>query len=92
MSTISLRQNHNKDPEELRNLIKQLTVKLEDKYQLTARWLNNDEVEVQRSGIKGLISLAPAEVRVEIKLGMLMRGFKSTIQSEISRSMAEKLG
>ncbi|MEX1667704.1 polyhydroxyalkanoic acid system family protein [Zhongshania guokunii] len=92
MSTISLRQSHNKDPEELRNLIKQLTVKLEEKYQLSSRWLNSDEVEVQRSGVKGLISLAPAEVRVEIKLGLMMTAFKSTIQSEISRSMAEKLG
>jgi putative polyhydroxyalkanoate system protein len=92
VSTISLRQSHNKTPEELRDLIRQLAIKLDDKYQLKSSWVNDDEVVVQRSGIKGRISLEPAEVRVEIKLGLMMGAFKSTIQSEIARSMAEKLG
>lgn len=91
MSTISLRQSHNKTPDELRDMIRQLAAKLEDKYQLKARWLNDDEVEVQRSGVKGRISLGSADVRVEIKLGLMMGTFKSTIQREISRAMAEKL-
>ncbi|WP_373079345.1 polyhydroxyalkanoic acid system family protein [Zhongshania sp.] len=92
MSTISVRQSHNKTPEELRDLIRQLAIKLEDKYQLKSTWLNDDEVEVQRSGVKGRISLRPAEVKVDIKLGLMMGALKSTIQREISRSMAEKLG
>mgnify|MGYP003669024597 FL=1 len=66
MSTISLRQSHNKTPEELRDLIRQLAIKLDDKYQLKSSWVNDDELVVQRSGIKGRISLEPAEVRVEI--------------------------
>jgi putative polyhydroxyalkanoate system protein len=88
---ISLRQRHNKNPDELRELIKQMAATLEERYQLSSRWLNNDEVEVTRSGIKGRITLGAAEVKVDIKLGLMMAAFKSTIESEISRSMAKKL-
>ena len=91
MSNISLRQRHNKNPEELRELIRQMAVKLEERYQLSSRWLNNDELEVARSGVKGRITLGADEVKVDIKLGLMMGAFKSTIQNEISRSMAEKL-
>ncbi len=75
----------------MRTLIRQLAAKLEEKYQLKAHWLNDDEVEVQRTGVKGRISLVPSEVRVEIKLGLMMRAFKSILETEISRAMAEKL-
>jgi putative polyhydroxyalkanoate system protein len=88
---ISLRQRHNKSPDELRELIKQMAATLEERYQLSSRWLNDDEVEVTRSGIKGRITLGAAEVKVDIKLGLMMAAFKSTIESEISRSMAKKL-
>lgn len=91
MPNISLRQRHNKSPDELRELIKQMAATLEERYQLSSRWLNNDEVEVTRSGIKGRITLGAAEVKVDIKLGLMMAAFKSTIESEISRSMAKKL-
>ncbi|MFT6578511.1 MAG: putative polyhydroxyalkanoate system protein [Zhongshania sp.] len=91
MPNISLRQRHNKSPDELRELIKQMAATLEERYQLSSRWLNDDEVEVTRSGIKGRITLGAAEVKVDIKLGLMMAAFKSTIESEISRSMAKKL-
>lgn len=68
-----------------------MATKLEERYQLNARWLNNDAVVVARPGINGRITLGENEVRVEIKLGLMMSAFKSTIESEISRSMAEKL-
>jgi putative polyhydroxyalkanoate system protein len=91
VSTISLRQSHNKSPGDMRDLIGQMAVKLEERYQLKSRWLNDDEMEVQRSGIKGRIVLGTTEVKVDIKLGLMMGAFKSTIEKEIARSMAEKL-
>jgi putative polyhydroxyalkanoate system protein len=91
VSTISLRQSHNKSPDDMRDLIGQMAVKLEERYQLKSHWLNNDEMEVQRSGIKGRIVLGAAEVKVDIKLGLMMGAFKSIIEKEIARSMAEKL-
>jgi putative polyhydroxyalkanoate system protein len=91
VSKISLCQAHNKSPEELRDLIGQMAVKLEERYQLTSRWLGTNEVEVARSGINGRITLCDFEVKVDIKLGLMMGAFKSIIQREISRSMAEKL-
>jgi putative polyhydroxyalkanoate system protein len=91
VSTISLRQSHNKSPDDMRDLIRQMAAKLEERYQLKSRWLNDDEMEVQRSGIKGRIVLGATEVKVDIKLGLMMGAFKSTIEKEIARSMAEKL-
>ncbi|MFT5887236.1 MAG: putative polyhydroxyalkanoate system protein [Zhongshania sp.] len=91
MSTISLRQSHNKSPGDMRDLIRQMAAKLEERYQLKSRWLNDDEMEVQRSGIKGRIVLGATEVKVDIKLGLMMGAFKSAIEKEIARSMTEKL-
>jgi putative polyhydroxyalkanoate system protein len=91
VSKISIRQTHNKSPEELRDLIGQMSVKLEERYQLTSRWLSTNEVEVVRSGITGRITLGDYDVRVDIKLGLMMSAFKAIIHREISRSMAEKL-
>ncbi|MFQ3199928.1 MAG: putative polyhydroxyalkanoate system protein [Zhongshania sp.] len=91
MPNISLRQAHNKSPEELRDLIEQMAVKLEERYQLTSHWLSTSEIEVARTGINGRIILGDDEVKVDIKLGLMMGAFKSKIQREISRSMAEKL-
>jgi putative polyhydroxyalkanoate system protein len=91
VSTISLRQSHNKSPGDMRDLIRQMAAKLEERYQLKSRWLNDDEMEVQRSGIKGRIVLGATEVKVDIKLGLMMGAFKSAIEKEIARSMTEKL-
>lgn len=75
----------------MRDLIRQMAAKLEERYQLKSRWLNDDEMEVQRSGIKGRIVLGATEVKVDIKLGLMMGAFKSAIEKEIARSMTEKL-
>ncbi|NKI17182.1 polyhydroxyalkanoic acid system protein [Spongiibacter sp. KMU-166] len=91
MSTIALSQRHSKNPDEVREMLNQLAEKLDQRYDLKSRWLSDSQLELQRSGVKGRLTLTGSEVKVEIKLGMLMSPFKSKIQDEISRAMAEKL-
>lgn len=91
MSTISLNQSHNKSPEEIRALAERLTVALEERYQVHAEWRSDKEVLLKRHGVKGRLQLAEGEVRLELKLGLLMAPLKSRIESEIARTLAEKL-
>lgn len=91
MSTISLSQNHNKDIEEVRTLVKELARKLDERYQLKSSWQGDDVLELHRQGIKGHLEIDHNEVRVEIKLGMMMAAFKPLIRDEIERAMRQKL-
>lgn len=91
MSTIALSQRHSKDPDEVRELLVQLAEKLDQRYDLKSRWVNDSQLELKRSGVSGQLTLSGDEVKVSIKLGMLMSPFKGKIQDEIARAMAEKL-
>lgn len=91
MSTITLTQAHNKSPQEVRELAERLAVTLEERYQVHAEWRGDREVILKRSGVKGRLQLAEGEVHVELKLSLLMAPLKSRIESEIARSLAEKL-
>ncbi|WP_372860598.1 polyhydroxyalkanoic acid system family protein [Spongiibacter sp.] len=91
MSTISLSQRHSKSEADVREMLEALAKKLDERYQLKARWLSERELELKRSGIQGVLQLLEGEVKVDIRLGMVMKPFKSKIRDELSRAMAEKL-
>ncbi len=91
MSTISLSQNHNKDVEEVRAMVRELALKLDERYQLKSHWQDQDVLELHRQGIKGRLQIDPREVRVDIKLGLMMAAFKPLIRDELERALREKL-
>ena len=91
MSTIALSQRHSKDPEQVREMLRQLAEKLDQRYDLKSRWVNDSQLELKRSGVSGQLTLTDSEVQVNIKLGMLMSPFKGKIRDEIAKAMAEKL-
>lgn len=91
MSTISISQNHAKSEDDVREMLESLAEKLKHEYDVTAQWLSDRELELKRSGIEGRLTMLSGEVKVDLRLGMLMSPFKSKIRDELSRAMAEKL-
>lgn len=91
MSTISVTQTHNKSVTEVRELVDSLAHKLNERYQLKSRWSGERQVELSRSGVNGTLEFDEQEVRVDIKLGLMMSAFKSMIRDEVERAMREKL-
>ncbi len=92
MSTISLSQRHSKSESDVREMLEGLAEKLGERYEMKHRWLSDRELELKRSGIQGVLQLLDGEVKVDIRLGMMMKPFKSKIRDELSKAMAEKLG
>ncbi|GAB3374205.1 polyhydroxyalkanoic acid system family protein [Spongiibacter taiwanensis] len=91
MSTISVTQSHNKSVTEVRELVDSLAKKLDERYQLKSRWSGERQVELTRAGVNGTLEFDEQEVRVDIKLGLMMSAFKSVIRDEVERAMREKL-
>ena len=91
MSHIALSQSHTKSIDELRTLIEQMAVKMEQRYQLVSHWQGEREIQLERSGVHGSIVIDEDEVQVTIRLGLLMSPFKHRIRDEVAKALREKL-
>jgi putative polyhydroxyalkanoate system protein len=58
-------------------------------YALTYHW-QGDTLHFQRSGVQGRIEVSPSQIAVEIRLGLLLKGFKASIEQSVGRHL-EKL-
>ena len=90
MGKIQIRQRHEKDDAEVRELAESLACKLEREYQLQTKW-QGDQVTFKRSGLSGAMTLSPGAVDIELKTGMMMSAFSGTIERELKKALAEKL-
>jgi putative polyhydroxyalkanoate system protein len=59
-------------------------------YAITCQW-QGDTLNFRRSGVQGRIEVSPTQIAVEIRLGLLVRGFKSTIEQSVSKRLDELL-
>lgn len=91
MSDIVIRHPHNKPHDEARALAEQVADKLKKEFSLDYQW-QGDVLQFQRSGVTGQLTVSPAEVVVEVKLGFLLSALKPKITGEVHRFLAEKFG
>ncbi|KRG39786.1 polyhydroxyalkanoic acid synthase [Stenotrophomonas pictorum JCM 9942] len=91
MSTIDIRHPHSLSDEGARTAIAEVAQKLEERFEVTARW-EGQTLYFVRSGVDGAIELLPGAVRVKAELGFLLSAMKGMVESEIQRVLAEKLG
>lgn len=91
MSTIEIRHPHSLPPPQARQAVEDFAVKLGQRFGLDYRW-EGDVLHFKRSGVDGRISLLPGELHVNAKLGLLFAAMKGSIESEMRRVLAERLG
>ena len=92
MSTISLRKSHARPEPEVRALVEELAAALKQRYDIDAIWLDERTVTITHSRLSGQLRLEPRQVCIDIKLGLLAGAFRSRIESELRKSLDEKLG
>jgi putative polyhydroxyalkanoate system protein len=63
---------------------------LSQRYALTSEWQGNT-LHFRRSGVHGRIEVSPSQIALEIHLGILLRGFKGTIEQNVGRHLDELL-
>ena len=91
VSTIDIRHAHSMPHAKARKAVEDVAKKLAERFGMTWHW-DADTLHFSRSGVDGHIALLPNELRVQAKLGLLFAAMKGTIEQEMRRAMAERLG
>lgn len=91
VSTIDIRHPHDLPPAQARQAVEDFVAKLGERFGLDYRW-EGDVLHFKRTGVDGHIVLLPGELQVRAKLGLLFAAMKGTIEQEMRRALAERLG
>jgi putative polyhydroxyalkanoate system protein len=91
VSTIDIRHPHGLPPAQARQAVEDFVAKLGARFGLDYRW-EGDVLHFKRSGVDGHVVLLPGELQVRAKLGLLFAAMKGTIEQEMRRALAERLG
>jgi len=91
MSKIDIRHPHSQPMATARKSLEQVAAKLDDRFGMQSRW-EGDTLHFTRSGVDGHIALQPGQLLVNAKLGLLFSAMKGTIEQEMRRVLAERLG
>ena len=89
MSTIDISRSHSLDHAHAREAAESLAKDLSEQFDVDYTW-EGDTLRFKRSGVKGHMDVLPAELKVHLELGLMLRPFKSRFESEI-HSQLDKL-
>ena len=87
MSDIKIEYPHQKTADEISELVDSLRDEVLIKLGLSGGW-TNDQFEVEGKGVKGRLVNQNGQLLIELKLGLLVRPFKSKIESKIREKLA----
>lgn len=87
MTDISITRDHNLQKSQVRDRVQELIDKLVNKHGGSYNW-NGDRAEYRFSGIQADLGFDDNQLQVEVRLGLLMKAFKSVIEQEIEEYMA----
>lgn len=90
MAVIDIRRPHSSSLKATKAAVEKVAKAIGKEYGVDHHWDGND-LHFDRSGVKGLISVAKDEVRVHCELGFLMGAMKPMIEREIQRKLDEHL-
>ena len=90
MASIDITHRHSLPPEAARRAVEDAVARLGQKVGLDYRG-EGDTLHFQRQGVDGRIALAPGQVHVAATLGLLFSALKGTIESELLRTLQERL-
>jgi putative polyhydroxyalkanoate system protein len=59
---------------------------LAQRYALSSHW-QGDTLHFQRSGVRGRIEVSDKQIALQIELGLLLKGFKGSIQQSVGKHL-----
>jgi putative polyhydroxyalkanoate system protein len=90
MATIHITKSHQLDQETVRDNVQELADMLVEKLSAEYQW-EKDRLIFKRSGAQGFVRIGNHELEVEVKLGMLLRPLKGTIEKTITDYLDQRL-
>lgn len=88
MSTIDLHHSHHLDREAAREAVLQLAQRLEKEYGIRHRWVE-DALDFERPGLDGRLVLGEGSLRLQVRLGFLLRPMATQIEQKLRVGLAE---
>jgi putative polyhydroxyalkanoate system protein len=90
LADIDIRQKHALRPEEARALAENVAAKVNKSFPIEYHW-EGESLYFTRRGISGRIDLKESEVRIQVKLGLLLRPMKQRVANEIREYLSDVL-
>ena len=91
MARLQISRSHDLDHEAIRREVEALAQKFAEDLSVSYRW-QGDRLLFERSGASGFIEVSEGDIRVEIKLGLMLTPLKPTIEAKIESYLDEALG
>lgn len=89
MAGIDIRHPHSLPLAKARDAVEEVARKLADRFDFEYGW-NGDALNFNRPGVEGRIAVAPDELHVTAKLGLLLSALQGTVEKEIRRVLEER--
>ena len=90
MSQIHIQREHRSTPDQVKQQIEGLAETLKERLAAEYHW-QDDTLSFERKGASGHILVDDRQVEVRIKLGLLLRPFKSSVEEAVERYLDEYL-
>jgi putative polyhydroxyalkanoate system protein len=90
MSTISIRRPHSLTPQKAQGVANSMAAELEREYGVRSTWKGNT-LHFERSGVNGTLRLAPRELLLDVKLGLMLFALRDSIAAQIERKLDQLL-
>ncbi len=71
--------------EEVKETLSHLVSHLEDILEVDCQWKSDRQMEIKRRGLDGEIGIGDREIEVNIRLGIVLRRFKDTIEKSLEQ-------
>ncbi|HEX8739919.1 MAG TPA: polyhydroxyalkanoic acid system family protein [Casimicrobiaceae bacterium] len=82
MASISISKRHSLTHRKARDAAERVAQDLEERFDLAWSW-EGDEVVFERTGLSGRMHVGAKEIRLDVKLGLLLSALKPAIEREI---------
>jgi putative polyhydroxyalkanoate system protein len=90
VADIDIRHRHALSPEETRALAESVARKVSEAFPIDYYW-EGESLLFKRRGISGRIDLNESEVRVRVKLGLLLRPMRQRVEDQIRTYLSDTL-
>jgi putative polyhydroxyalkanoate system protein len=91
MAKLNIEQAHALPLDEVKRRLQELADRLSTKYGIDAKWTNDREATLKRTGVSGVITLAENKVAVLLDLSFALLPLKGKIEERITRELKSAL-
>jgi putative polyhydroxyalkanoate system protein len=89
MGTLSIARKHQLSHKKAKEAAQKVAEDLQERFDLNYEW-HGDCIEFERPGLRGELTVAANEVRLECELGFLLSALKPMLEAEINKEFSKR--